>query len=372
MVGKPGRCVSALQPGRVDGEQHQREDERRDHVRRLAERPHDRAAREQVDLVGGRRHAASSASPSTSPPRRRRRPRASGRSSRGRRRRARPGGAGAGSTETCSASRARTISARSASPASRTATPRTEATGSPKRGEDRRGAVASSAGSAGTTSTVGRPISAFSAAGRALGDDLAVVDDPDAVGEHVGLLEVLGGEEDGDAVVLREPREPPPRARSGSGCRGRSSARRGRGCAGGARARARGRAGASSRPSSPDPAVGGVGEADALEQLVGAWPRSCARQRLQARLQPQVLAAGEQRVERGLLQRGADRRCAPPGPALTTSKPATRARARGRRQERRQHQHRRRLAGAVRPEEAVDLARRDRAGRSRRPRAAPS
>ena len=36
---------------------------------------------------------------------------------------------------------------------------------------------------------------------RALGDDPTVVDDPHAVGEHVGLLEVLGGEEDRHAAV---------------------------------------------------------------------------------------------------------------------------------------------------------------------------
>ena len=69
-----------------------------------------------------------------------------------------------------------------------------------------------------------------------------------------------------------------------------------------------------------------------------------------------MLAAGQQRVERRLLQRGADRLRDLAGPACTTSKPPTRARAGGRRQERRQHQHRRRLAGAVRAEEAVDLA----------------
>ena len=40
---------------------------------------------------------------------------------------------------------------------------------------------------------------------RALGDDPAVVDDPDAVGEHVGLLEVLRREEDGHALLAREP-----------------------------------------------------------------------------------------------------------------------------------------------------------------------
>ena len=40
--------------------------------------------------------------------------------------------------------------------------------------------------------------------GRPLGHDLAVVDDPDAVGEDVGLLEVLGRQEDGDAVLARQ------------------------------------------------------------------------------------------------------------------------------------------------------------------------
>jgi hypothetical protein len=34
-----------------------------------------------------------------------------------------------------------------------------------------------------------------------------VVDDPDPVGEHVRLLEVLRGQEDGDAVLAREPRD---------------------------------------------------------------------------------------------------------------------------------------------------------------------
>jgi hypothetical protein len=38
--------------------------------------------------------------------------------------------------------------------------------------------------------------------GGALGDEVAVVDDADAVGEDVGLLEVLGRQEDGDPVVL--------------------------------------------------------------------------------------------------------------------------------------------------------------------------
>ena len=38
---------------------------------------------------------------------------------------------------------------------------------------------------------------------RALGDDLAVVDDGDPVAERVGLVEVVGGEEDGHALVAQ-------------------------------------------------------------------------------------------------------------------------------------------------------------------------
>src|SRR5205807_10407832 len=39
---------------------------------------------------------------------------------------------------------------------------------------------------------------------RALRDDVPVVDDPDPVGEDIGLLEVLRGQEDGHALVPRE------------------------------------------------------------------------------------------------------------------------------------------------------------------------
>ena len=39
-----------------------------------------------------------------------------------------------------------------------------------------------------------------------VGDDVAVVDDPDPVGKDIGLLQVLRGQEDRDAVLPREPR----------------------------------------------------------------------------------------------------------------------------------------------------------------------
>ena len=59
-------------------------------------------------------------------------------------------------------------------------------------------------GSAGTTSTVGLPI-LLQLHRRPLGDDVAVVDDPDAVGQDVGFLEVLRREEHRDALLAREP-----------------------------------------------------------------------------------------------------------------------------------------------------------------------
>jgi len=70
-----------------------------------------------------------------------------------------------------------------------------------------------------------------------------------------------------------------------------------------------------------------------------------------------VLAAGQERVERGLLEGGADAR---PDlrPVVHDIEAGDPGRSRGRRQERRQHVHGRGLAGAVRAEEAVDLARR--------------
>ena len=64
------------------------------------------------------------------------------------------------------------------------------------------------------SSSRGWPTSALSDVGRALGDDPAGADDPDAVGELVGLLEVLGGQEDGRALVV-ELRRPPPRSPCG-------------------------------------------------------------------------------------------------------------------------------------------------------------
>ena len=79
----------------------------------------------------------------------------------------------------------------------------------------------------GTISSVGRAISAFSSSGVPSATMRPLVDDADAAGQDVGLLQVLRRQEDGHAVLAGEPRRPPPRARFGSADRGRWWARRG-------------------------------------------------------------------------------------------------------------------------------------------------
>ena len=80
-----------------------------------------------------------------------------------------------------------------------------------------------------------------------------------------------------------------------------------------------------------------------------------ARQPVQPALQPQQLAPGLLGVERASCSATPMRRRTSPG-SSTTSKPATVGRAARRGQQRAEHPHGRRLAGAVRAEEAVDLA----------------
>src|SRR5262249_32543128 len=78
------------------------------------------------------------------------------------------------------------------------------------------------------------------------------------------------------------------------------------------------------------------------------------RDAVEGALEVEVFASGEQVVERGLLERGADRR-ADTRPVLDDVEAGDARAARGGGQERRQHVHRRRLPGAVRPEESEDL-----------------
>ncbi len=190
--------------------------------------------------------------------------------------------------------------------------------------------------------------------GSALGDDPAAVDDPDVVGQLVGLLQVLGGEEDGGAVVVQRPhllpdRFPADRVEPG----GRLVEEE--------HPRFVDERGGEVEPAlhaarvGADAAVGGGGEVDPFQQCVGPFAAFGRRQALQGRLQADQLTARHQRIERRFLQGDTDR--APDlagfGDDVVAGDSGAAA---GRQQQRRQHPHRRRLAGAVGSEEAVDLA----------------
>ena len=143
--------------------------------------------------------------------------------------------------------------------------------------------------------------------GRALGDDPAGVDDPDPVGERVGLLEVLGGEEDGHAVVVGEPRDlVPERGAALHVEAGRRLVEEEEPRLVDERQREVEPAPHAARVAA-DLAVGGVGEADARDQLVAAAQRLGLRDPVHPGLQAHVLARGQELVERRLLQRDADR-----------------------------------------------------------------
>ena len=188
---EPGQVRRRAQAVRVDGHQHQREGQRRDPHAGLAERANHRPPRDQEDLPCGDDH--SSSEPSSVRPVF-----------------ARKTSSSVGWCRLISAARtfswssARITSGSAPGASSCTAcAPGRAAVSPPKRRQE-----------------PGQPLAVvrilrhdldgrladlgLQLRGRALGDDLAVVDDPDPVGEHVRLLEVLRRQEDGDALVARE------------------------------------------------------------------------------------------------------------------------------------------------------------------------
>ena len=345
--------------------------------RRLAQRPPDRPRRASAptcvrEPALSRRCRPTVPSPLVAAaPRRPPRPRACGRSSRGRRRRA--------SVRAARRRRARALRVeRPDDVGEADARRRAGRRGLRRRRAARRSASSSAAMRARSSSlrgiawTLGRPISAFSAAGVPSATMLAVVDDPDAVGEDVGLLEVLGREEHRDAVLAGEARHLVPERRAAL------RVEAGRRLVEEEDARPVDEREREVEPPlhaarvAADLAVGRLGEADALEQLLRRGLALGLREPLQHRLQPQVVAAGEQRVERRLLERGADHAAHLRALRARRRSPPTRGGARGRRQERREHRapsstcRRRSARGSRRSRRAR------RGGRSRRPRAGPS
>ena len=120
-----------------------------------------------------------------------------------------------------------------------------------------------------------------------------------------------------------------------------------------------------------DAAVGRLGQPDALEQLLrarrarSAFGMPCSVACSSRCSRPVRIASSAASCSAAPI----DARTCAPSRTMSIAADA-RAPAR-RRQQRRQHQHGRRLAGAVGPEEAVDLARARPRGRCRRPRAVP-
>jgi hypothetical protein len=194
--------------------------------------------------------------------------------------------------------------------------------------------------------------------GRPLRDDVTVVDDPDAVREDIGLLQILRREEDRDAVVPCQPAHLVPEGRAaldiepGRRLVEEENPRR--------MDEGKREVEAPLHPAgvAAHLAVGGLGEADALEEKLATRGALRAREALEGRLQPQMLTAGEQRVEGRLLERGADR-CTDLRALADDVEPGHGRSARRRGEKRRQHVHRGRLAGAVRAEETEDLPRVD-------------
>ena len=129
------------------------------------------------------------------------------------------------------------------------------------------------------------------------GHDLAVVDDPEVVGELVGLLEVLGGEEDGHSLVAGEMSDLVPERAAALDVE-----------AGGRLVEEEDARTVEERQGEVEPAfhatgvaahlaIGGVGEPDALDQLIAAPGAVSLGHAVEGALQPHVVARGEVRVE---------------------------------------------------------------------------
>ncbi len=193
--------------------------------------------------------------------------------------------------------------------------------------------------------------------GGARGDDLALVDHHDLVGQVVGLLQVLGGQDQGGALVhqLAEHRpQPRPALRVQPGRRlvEEQDGRRGQ------------QADRQVEPAAHAPRiglghpVGGMGEVEAVEEPFGGLDDVLPGQPVERPDEPEVLAAGEELVDgrrlAGEPHAAADLVGLPEDVEAGHPPGAARGHA-----QRGQHPHERRLARAVGAREAEDGAGRD-------------
>ena len=196
---------------------------------------------------------------------------------------------------------------------------------------------------------------AFSSSGVPSRDLAAVVDDRDPVGELVGLVEVLRRQQDGAAARRRGSRIVShiwPRVRGSRPVVGSS-----RKISGGRVIRLAARS--SRRRMPPENCeiglVGGLLEPELLEQPLRGRAGVRRAQALQAPEEPQVLGRREVLVDRRVLAGDADQLADAVRLAGHVDAEDLRV-ARVDRQQRREHPQHRRLAGAVRAEDAEDLA----------------
>ena len=189
--------------------------------------------------------------------------------------------------------------------------------------------------------------------GGALGDLPAAIDDGDPVGQRVGLVEVLGGQQDrgslGDQVADRVPHlAAVPGVEAGRGLVEEDQ------CGPGDQAGREIEAAAHAAGELRDGSVGGLGQVELREQVVAGAVGLLGGQSLQATEQPQVLAGRQVLVDRRVLTGDADQ--LPHRVALTANVVAEDPRlAAVDRQQRRQHVQHHGLAGTVRAEHAEDL-----------------
>src|SRR5215218_732315 len=202
----------------------------------------------------------------------------------------------------------------------------------------------------------GAPDLGFEGLRRILGYHLAPVYDPDPVRQHVGFFEVLGRQEHRHPVLARQAAHLRPQGAAALGIEARRRLVQKQD----ARPVHQGE-GEVEPPLHPTgvaahPPVRGLREPYALQELGAPLLSLRPRQAVERGLQPQVVAACEERVEGGLLQRrpyrGTHLR-----PLLHDVVAGDARGAAGGRQERREHQYRRGLAGPVGAGEAVDLTR---------------
>ena len=138
-------------------------------------------------------------------------------------------------------------------------------------------------------------------------DQLAVIDDGDAVAELVGLVHVVGGDQDGQVALALEARRASPRRRRARPGRGRWSARRGRRSCGSC---TRPRAISRRRRMPPENILTGLSahcvEVDGLEQLVDDAPPALARDAVELGEDAHVLLGAEVEVGGHRLRDDAD------------------------------------------------------------------